>query len=99
MNRIRVLFCPPGQKPQLIFIDNSIEAIELLLEGPVGTKNIDDDGLCILFNDHGHKKALDLNRVVQDDPIFGSCIFCRKSNGQYLSLKEDEQTELESMLG
>lgn len=97
MDIITVLLCPPGQKPQLIQISNTVQEIEGLLGGTLGIKEL-DDGIFLLFNDLGHQKALDLNRVIQDDPIFGSCIFCRKEGYKFTSLNYEEIKELENLL-
>mgnify|MGYP000910282948 CR=1 FL=1 len=95
---ITVLLCPAGKKPELIRISNEVEAIEELLEGTLGIKELEKNGICLLFNDIGHKKALDINRVIQGDPILGSCIFCRKKNDKLESLTEDEIKDLEYLL-
>ncbi|HHV64290.1 MAG TPA: DUF3846 domain-containing protein [Peptococcaceae bacterium] len=98
VSTITCLFCPPGKKPELRQISNKVEDIEVLLEGPLGIIELEEDGLCLLFNDIGEKKALDLNRVIKGDPIFGSCIFCRKVGDQLNSLTEEEIQELEYLL-
>ena len=79
-------------------ISNEIKVMEELLEGRIGVKELEENGICIVFNDEGETKALDLNRVIQEDPIFGSCFFCRKQGGSLVSLTEDEIEELEFLL-
>ncbi len=96
--KIKVLLCPPGKKPQLTEIENEIASIEEILDGVLGVKVLDDSGMCLLFNDIGDRKALDLNRVIQNDPIFGSCIFCRKDGERFISLTDDEIQDLENLL-
>lgn len=98
MATITVLLCSPRKKPKLIKISNEIQIIEELLEGTLGIKELEKDGICLLFNDIGHIKALDINRVIQGDPIFGSCIFCRKKGDELISLTEDEIKDLEHLL-
>ncbi len=95
---IKVLHCPPGKKPNLMQIKNDIESIEEFLEGPLATKELGENGLCALFNDIGHGKDLPINRVIQGDAIFGSCIFCRKEGDTFISLTDDEITDLENLL-
>jgi len=95
---IKVLLCPPGKKPQLAEIENDVASIETLLEGTLGVKELEKDGICLLFNDIGDCKALDLNRVIQGDPIFGSCIFCRKQQDTFISLTDEEIQDLENLL-
>ena len=97
-NPITVLFCPPGSKPKLMHIDKDTGAIEELLEGRLGIKVLEEDGLCVVFNDEGDKKALDLNRVIQEDPIFGSCFFCRRDESGLKSLTKEEINDLENLL-
>lgn len=97
-NTITVLFCPPGSKPKLMKIDNDIQSIEKLLEGRLGVKILEEDGVCVVFNDEGDKKALDLNRVIQEDPIFGSCFFCRRDEHGFKSLNDEEIQDLENLL-
>ncbi|NLI92856.1 MAG: DUF3846 domain-containing protein [Peptococcaceae bacterium] len=94
---MKVLLCPPGKKPQLIEISNEIPKIEELLEGSLGVKVL-GDGLCLLFDDDGHKKDLVINRLIQGDPIFGYCIFCRKDGEQFTSLTDEEIQDLENLL-
>lgn len=98
MEIITVLFCPPGQKPKLMQIQNDVQALEEVLEGTLGIKVLGEDGICLLYNDIGDKKALDLNRVIQAEPIFGSCIFCRKKEDKLHSLTEEEIKDLEHLL-
>lgn len=95
---LKVLLCPPGSKPELFEVKNDTAAIEEVLQGPIGIKYLEADGLCLLFNDLGDKLALDINRVVQQDPIFGSCIFCRKQGDTLQSLTVEEITDLEHLL-
>lgn len=95
---ITILFCPPGSKPQIKQIKNDIETFETLVEGPIGVKVLEEDGLCLIFNDMGDRKALDINRVIQGDPIFGACIFCRINGENFTSLREDEIQELQYLL-
>ncbi|KUO64693.1 MAG: hypothetical protein APF84_06130 [Gracilibacter sp. BRH_c7a] len=97
-NKITVLLCPPGSKPKLIEIYNEVKVMEELLEGRLGIKVLEEDGICLVFNDEGHTKALDLNRVIQEDPIFGSCFFCRKEGERFTSLTEEEILDLEHLL-
>lgn len=94
---INVLLCAPQKKPQLFQIKNDKASLEEKLEGMLGFKEL-GDGLCVLFNDLGDKLALDLNRVIQGDAIFGSCIFCRKEGDVFVSLSEEEITDLENLL-
>lgn len=98
MGKMTVLFCPAGKKPELKQISDDIQSIEELLDGVLGIKELEKDGICLLFNDIGHKKALDLNRVIQGVPIFGSCIFCRKEGDKLFSLNKDEIQDLEHLL-
>ncbi len=98
MGEISVLFCPPGKKPGLIKVNNEIRALEELLKGALEVKVIEEDGLCLLFNAFGDGLGLELNRVVQGDPIFGPCLFCRREADHFVSLQDEELRELENLL-
>jgi hypothetical protein len=95
---IKVLFCPPGQKPKLLVMSNEIPEIEKLLDGRLGVKDLGDGGIFLLYNDEGDKKALDINRLIQQEPIFGACIFCRQDGDRFASLTDEEITDLEHLL-
>lgn len=97
-NKITILFCPPGSKPKLMEIVNESKVMEELVDGCLGVKILEENGVCVVFNDEGHTKALDLNRVIQADPIFGNCFFCRKEGDSFQSLTEEEVQELEFLL-
>lgn len=97
-NKITGLLCPPGSKPKLIDIENDTCSLEKMLEGPVGIKELGDDGICLLFNDDGDIKDLVINRVIQGEPIYGSCFFCRKEGAAFISLTPEEIKELEHLL-
>lgn len=97
-NKITGLLCPPGTKPKLIVTENDIRSLEELLEGRVGIKELGDDGICLLFNEDGDIKGLVVNRVIQGEPIYGSCFFCRKEGDALVSLSEEEIKELENLL-
>lgn len=95
---ITILLCPPGSKPKLMKIANERKAMEELLGGRLGIKVLEENGICLVFNDEGDAKALDLNRVIQEDPIFGSCFFCRQEGEQFQSLLDEEIQDLENLL-
>ncbi len=95
---ITILLCPPGAKPMLKQITNERIVIEELLGGRLGIKVLEENGICLVFNDEGDTKALDLNRVIQEDPIFGSCFFCRREGENFVSLTDEEIQDLENLL-
>ncbi len=97
-DEITILLCPPGSKPKLMKITNERKVMEELLGGRLGIKVLEENGICLVFNDEGDAKALDLNRVIQEDPIFGSCFFCRQVGEQFQSLTEEEIQDLENLL-
>lgn len=98
METITVLLCPAGKKPELIEISNDMPVIQDLLEGILGVKELDADGICLIYNESGDKKALEINRVIQGETIYGSCIFCRKAGDKLASLNEDEIKDLVHLL-
>lgn len=95
---IHVLLCTPGKKPKLIQIENDVTYIEEFLEGILAIKELEENGLCLLYNEIGEAKDLTINRVIQGDTIFGSCIFCRKEGDKFTSLTEEEIEDLENLL-
>lgn len=97
-DEITILLCPPGSKPKLRKIANESKVMEELLGGRLGIKVLEENGLCLVFNDEGDAKALDLNRVIQEDPIFGSCFFCRQEGDMFQSLTDEEIEDLEHLL-
>jgi hypothetical protein len=95
---ISVLISNPHSKPDLSTIENTPEKIKELVGGDYYIDITEEDGLSVVYNPVAGEMGYDLNRLLRNEPVFGTIIICRSKDGELFSLSEDEIEELNYML-
>ena len=85
MNKIRILFYPYGDEPTELFINNSIDDIEVYINGRIAEAPLDENYTLIFNSD------IDYDYAYQEKyDIYGNFIIAKSSNGEYESLNDDD---------
>lgn len=95
---ISVLISNPHSKPELGTIENTPEKIKELVGGDYYIDVTEEDGLSVVYNPVAGEMGHDINRLLRNEPVFGTIIICRSKDGELFSLSEDEIEELQYML-
>lgn len=66
--KISVILVEPGRYPKLIEIEDTLEAMQSLVEGDIEEYMPFEDEVAIICNDEGKMNGLPLNRAVYSDP-------------------------------
>lgn len=75
-NKISVLFVQPKKYPKVIEIDNTLEAMQKLVEGNIEEYMPFDDDIAIICNDEGKIAGLQPNRAIYDSDKNIADIIC-----------------------
>ena len=67
-NKLSVLLIEPGKTPKMIKIDDSLEAMQALVRGPIEVFSPFDNDVVIICNEEGKMSGLPLNRAIYADP-------------------------------
>lgn len=67
-NKLSVLLIEPGKTPKMIKIDDSLEAMQALVRGPIEVFSPFDNDVVIICNEEGKISGLPLNRAIYADP-------------------------------
>lgn len=67
-NKLSVLLVEPGKTPKMIKIDDSLEAMQALVRGPIEVFSPFDNDVVIVCNEEGKMSGLPLNRAIYADP-------------------------------
>ena len=67
-NKLSVLLVEPGKTPKMIKIDDSLEAMQALVRGPIEVFSPFNDDVVIICNEEGKISGLPLNRAIYADP-------------------------------
>ncbi len=65
--KISVILVEPGKYPKLVEIENTLEAMQALVEGDIEEYMPFDDEVAIVCNEEGKMRGLPLNRAVYTD--------------------------------
>lgn len=88
-NKIRVLKVSPGQHPEPVMLENTLEALQAAVGGYIeifGYENV-----CILLNEEGKLIGLEGNRRLGDDILVGDFYICGDDGeGDFMSLTDEE---------
>ena len=66
--KISVILVEPGRYPKLIEIEDTLEAMQSLVEGDIEEYMPFEDEVAIICNDEGKMNGLPLNRAVYSEP-------------------------------
>lgn len=95
---LRVVKVAPGRNPEVVEIENKLEAMQKLVGGYIEPLQI-EHGVCIVCNEEGKLEGLELNRALRTEEgeiweIIAGTFFIvgdDYENGEFISLT-DEQT-------
>ena len=66
--QIRVLLVRPGQYPEERMVDNTLPALQKLVDGDIETVSPWPDRVCIVCDDEGKLKGKPFNRTLGESP-------------------------------
>ena len=95
MERIRMLKVAPGQPPEVIEADHTLEMLQELVGGTLQAVYPWEDYVCILCDDDGKAKGYPPNRVLVDDEgepydiIVGTFYICGLSKDNFASITDE----------
>ena len=96
--KISVILVEPGRYPKLIEIEDTLEAMQSLVEGDIEEYMPFEDEVAIICNDEGKLLGLPLNRALRDekgriyDIVAGTFFLCGAPEGsdRFESLTEEQ---------
>lgn len=97
MAKIRAVLKHPGKKPVVMLVDNSIDAMEKQVEGPIGHKML-GDGTAILYNHNANKFDHKRNMKFRGTVFLGNVVFVAVKENQFASLTDDQAEALRKEL-
>lgn len=97
MKKIKVLLVEPNKYPQIIEIENTLVAMQKVVDGDIEERMPFDDEVAIVYNDTGKFNGMPPNRVLYSDKeeivdiIFGQFFVCYApiESENYMSLPDD----------
>lgn len=66
-NKMRVILCRPGEKAEMIEMEDSLRAMQNMVGGMIEEYMPWDDEVAIVCNEEGKMMGLPLNRGIEDD--------------------------------
>ena len=89
---ISVLRVQPHQHPEVLMLENTLEAMQEAVGGLIDIAALDEQA-CILLNDEGKLIGLEGNRRIGSDVIVGDFFVCGSDEEGNLTSLTDEQLE------
>ncbi len=89
-NKVRVLVLLVGQKGAALRIENTLEAQQELVGGPIEVLHV-GNCLSLIFNEEGKYEELTPNVVIPGDIVCGDCFIARNDGkGQLIDITDDD---------
>lgn len=100
---LKVLFIEPNKYPKVVEIEDTLEAMQKLVDGPIEEYMPFDDDVAIVCNEEGKMRGEELNRAVYDenhkmiDIIAGKFFICYApiESENFLSLPDNLERKYE----
>jgi hypothetical protein len=92
-NRITVVRANVGEQPEIVEMDNTLEAFQEAVGGWIQTINLSDKVLAIM-DEEGKIKGYEGNYYIPNDVVVGNCIFCSTDGEDFASLTVELQSEV-----
>lgn len=97
-NQIRVLLVCPGQYPEERMVDNTLPALQKLVDGDIETVSPWPDRVCIVCDDEGNLKGKPFNRTLGDyDVLAGDFFICGIRDDDFCSLTDTQISRYEKL--
>lgn len=97
MSKITVVACKPGKNPEVIEIENTLEAMQHIVGGLIQLVAVGEFDLFV--NEEGHLLDLAYNRDVMGLPIVGPLFISKADDeGETIGLNPDEVQEALKLL-
>lgn len=90
--RIRALRVDPGKKPERVKIDNTLEALQVEVDGYIETITLASEVCCVICNEEGKLRGLPPNRPIYNiggkirDIIYGTFLIVGVDGDEFCSM-------------
>lgn len=96
---IRVLVVEPGKDPEVRVIENSLEAIQQIVQGCIECVTLHDkagEDLDLICNEEGKIRNLQMNAIIPEigDMIFGTFLIAGTNRDEFASLTDEQIFEM-----
>lgn len=91
--RITVVKANVGESPEIVEMDNTLEAFQKGVGGWIQTLMLSDRVLAVI-NEEGKLEGLEGNFYIPNDVVVGNCIFCSADGEEFGSLTVEEQSQV-----
>lgn len=92
-NRIKVVKANVGEQPELVEMDNTLEALQSAVAGWIQVINLSDRVLAVI-NEEGKLEGLEANFYIPNDIVVGNAVFVASDGEEFGSLTEEEQAQV-----
>lgn len=90
-NKIKVVVCDPFEEAKIRTIDNTLEELQKIVDGPIDVMHPWPLPVCLICNEEGANRCLAVRRIVCGVPIFGTFIIVGDEGGEeFTSLRDSE---------
>lgn len=94
-NKLKVILVKPRCNPEVIEVENELEALQSLVGGYIETVTMPIKPYHIIVcNEEGKLQRLPLNRQVGGDIIVGTFFITKSQGSEFVSLEQEEIDEL-----
>jgi hypothetical protein len=97
MDNINVVVKRAGDVPRLAIIENDLNVIEKILEGPVAVLRLGHD-ICLLCSMLQHQLVVEKNIVIDENIIHGTIIFTKALQDTFTSLSLEDLNKITKIL-
>lgn len=96
-NRIKVVLAKAGEQPELVEMDNTLEALQSAVGGWIQVINLSDRVLAVI-NEEGKLEGLKANFQIPHDIVVGNAVFVAADGEEFGSLTVAEQAAVMGFL-
>lgn len=91
-NKIKVVICDPFKEAKITEIENTLEELQRIVDGPIEVIHPWPLPVCLICNEEGASRCLAVRRIVCGVPIFGTFIIAGEDGEDFASLRDSEAT-------
>lgn len=92
---MKVIEIQPGCKPRFTEVENKLDCLQKLVDGPIETVTLADTGLVVIVNEEGRLRCMEPTgclRIwpIKDDILYGPLLIVRAAMDTFTSVREGD---------
>lgn len=92
--KIKVVYIEPGRDPEFRTVNNTLEAMQILVKGYIETLTVSND-MVIVCNEEGHLRNMPFNREMFGISLYGPIVLVGTEGEDFTDVPVEDLFEVE----